>query len=266
MDKIDRTIRDYFNLEELALENSAFHTLHPSLKLILTFVYVLMVISSSRYSVSNLSVFFVYPAVVISVAGIPPGPIVRRLFIALPFVVFAGISNIVFDRQVVLTLFGIGISAGVLSCLVLVFKTILCVGATLILAATTPSHQIFAQLRRFRVPKLLVLTIMLCLRYLTLLLGEARQMNISYHLRSPNQRGIAISHMGSFIGQLLLRSFDRAEQVYQAMLCRGYHCDPYTGEVEIPSTSHVILCLFACGSMILARLYPLETVILLLTT
>jgi cobalt/nickel transport system permease protein len=29
--------------------------------------------------------------------------------------------------------------------------------------------------------------------------------------------------MGSFTGQLILRSFDRAERVYQAMICRGFH-------------------------------------------
>jgi cobalt/nickel transport system permease protein len=35
--------------------------------------------------------------------------------------------------------------------------------------------------------------------------------------------------MGSFLGQLLLRSVDRAERVYRAMKCRGfsgvYHAD-----------------------------------------
>jgi cobalt/nickel transport system permease protein len=29
-------------------------------------------------------------------------------------------------------------------------------------------------------------------------------------------------HMGSFVGQLLIRSFDRAERIYAAMKCRGY--------------------------------------------
>jgi len=35
--------------------------------------------------------------------------------------------------------------------------------------------------------------------------------------------------MGSFAGQLLLRSFDRAERVYNAMKCRGYALGYITG-------------------------------------
>ncbi|MDD5017981.1 MAG: energy-coupling factor transporter transmembrane component T, partial [Eubacteriales bacterium] len=205
MNKIDSTIHGFFTLEEMAAERSAFHAMHPGLKLILTFVYVAVVISSPRYAVSSLCIFFFYPAVVISLAGIRLEPLMKRLLLALPFVVFAGISNIIFDRQIVLTLFGVGISAGVISCIVLILKTMLCVGAVMILAATTPSIDIFSQLRRFRVPKVLVVTIMLCFRYLVLLLHEARQMSIAYHLRSPKQKGIDIRHMGSFIGQLLLR-------------------------------------------------------------
>jgi len=47
-------------------------------------------------------------------------------------------------------------------------------------------------------------------------------MNIAYLLRSPDKKGIEMRDMGSFAGQLLIHSFDRAEQVYNAMKCRGY--------------------------------------------
>jgi len=59
-------------------------------------------------------------------------------------------------------------------------------------------------------------------RYTGVLLNEAYSMNIAYSLRSPNRKGIEMRDMGSFLGQLLLRSFDRAERVYNAMKCRGY--------------------------------------------
>ena len=48
-------------------------------------------------------------------------------------------------------------------------------------------------------------------------------MTEAYHLRSPGQKGIHISAWGSFLGQLLLRSMDRAEELYNSMLLRGYH-------------------------------------------
>ena len=47
-------------------------------------------------------------------------------------------------------------------------------------------------------------------------------MTEAYHLRAPGQKGIHVSAWGSFLGQLLLRSMDRAQDIYSAMLLRGY--------------------------------------------
>ena len=44
----------------------------------------------------------------------------------------------------------------------------------------------------------------------------------AYHLRAPGQKGIHISAWGSFLGQLLLRSMDRAQELYSSMQLRGY--------------------------------------------
>ena len=48
-------------------------------------------------------------------------------------------------------------------------------------------------------------------------------MTEAYHLRAPGQKGLHISAWGSFLGQLLLRSMDRAQELYSSMLLRGYH-------------------------------------------
>ena len=48
-------------------------------------------------------------------------------------------------------------------------------------------------------------------------------MTDAYHLRAPGQKGIHVSAWGSFLGQLLLRSMDRAQELYSSMLLRGYH-------------------------------------------
>jgi cobalt/nickel transport system permease protein len=47
-------------------------------------------------------------------------------------------------------------------------------------------------------------------------------MYIAYSLRGPRRRGIAFADMGPFVGQLLLKIFDRADRIYNAMKCRGY--------------------------------------------
>jgi cobalt/nickel transport system permease protein len=47
-------------------------------------------------------------------------------------------------------------------------------------------------------------------------------MSVAYSLRKPGGKGIEMRDTGSFAGQLLIRSFDRADRVYNAMKCRGY--------------------------------------------
>jgi cobalt/nickel transport system permease protein len=53
-------------------------------------------------------------------------------------------------------------------------------------------------------------------------LNEAYSATLAYSLRSAGKKAIKMSDMGSFSGILLIRSFDRAERVYNAMKCRGY--------------------------------------------
>jgi cobalt/nickel transport system permease protein len=74
-------------------------------------------------------------------------------------------------------------------------------------------------------------------RYIGVLLNEAYSMSIAYSLRSPNRKGIEMRDMGSFTGQLLLRSIDRAERVYNAMKCRGY-APGYTLGYELQNIPH----------------------------
>ena len=54
------------------------------------------------------------------------------------------------------------------------------------------------------------------------MLEEVTVMTEAYSLRAPGQKGIHISAWGSFLGQLLMRSMDRAEELYGSMVLRGF--------------------------------------------
>ncbi|MGI5874911.1 MAG: cobalt ECF transporter T component CbiQ [Bacillota bacterium] len=222
MSKIVDAIQTLSSLEELAAADSALHRAHPGVKIAVTFIYLICVLSIQRHQLSPLIPLFFYPAVMIPAADIPFAAIFKRTAVALPFSLFAGISNIVFERDIALYLFHIPVTYGIISFTTLMIKTFLCVSAVLILIATTPSFALFSQLRRFHIPQLLVMTVMLTYRYIFLLLDEAANMTLAYHLRAPNQKGVQMKDMGSFLGQLILRCFDRSERVYAAMECRGF--------------------------------------------
>ena len=70
--------------------------------------------------------------------------------------------------------------------------------------------------------KLLVTLFEMTYRYIGVLLEETSSMYTAYQLRHQKAKGLELRHMGSFVGSLLLRTFDRAGRIYSAMKCRGY--------------------------------------------
>ncbi|MDR1812973.1 MAG: cobalt ECF transporter T component CbiQ, partial [Candidatus Fibromonas sp.] len=162
-----------------------------------------------RYALWQLIPFVFYPTLLMMLSGTPYSMLFKRFMVALPFCLFAGISNMIFDGNIV-------------SFFTIILRTYLCVMAVLLLVSVTPFSEIANSMRRLRVPGIFVTIFEMTYRYISVLLEEAYSMYIAYSLRSINRKGIRMRDMGSFAGQLLLRSFDRAERVYSAMKCRGY--------------------------------------------
>jgi cobalt/nickel transport system permease protein len=220
------TLTDSMNtinsLEEMAEGKTIIHLLHPMVKLITTMLYLVLVISFNPYNITGLMVFAFYPVILMALAEIPYKPLLKRLLIALPFSFFAGLSNIFFDQKIAFWAGTVPVSYGVISFTSIMVKTIFTVMAVLILIATTSLPQISYQLLSIKVPKIMVEQIMLTYRYISVLLEQVSNMYTAYILRAPSQKGIKMKDMGVFVGQLLLKSFDRAENIYFAMKCRGY--------------------------------------------
>lgn len=216
------SIRSVYSLEQLAGQDTVIHRLHPMVKLVSTLVCIITVVSFDRYDLGRLVPYIFYPTVLIALAGIPYAMLLRRFAVALPFCLFAGLSNVFFDRAPVMLSADFVISSGVVSFAAILFRTYLCVMAVLILAATTPVSELSNQLRRLHVPGMLVTMLEMTYRFLGTLVNEATSMQRAVLLRSGEKSKLEMRHMGSFFGQLLLRTLDRADRVYNAMNCRGY--------------------------------------------
>lgn len=112
----------------------------------------------------------------------------------------------------------------------IVLKSTLSVQAAVLLSAVTPLPHILIALRRLHIPRLLVVVIGLMWRYLFLMVDEVARLGRARASRSgslPGHRsGGQISWRGKvageMVGGLLLRSFERSDRVYAAMLARGY--------------------------------------------
>ncbi len=215
-------IQEIYSLEQLASGKSAVHDRHPLVKLVSAFCYIVLVVSFGRTEFRRLVPFIFYCVVLMALSDTPWPAVLRRTALALPFVLLAGLSNIVFDGAAAFAVGGITVSVGVVSFFTLIYRAFLCVSAVLILMAVTPFSDLTGQLRRMRVPDIFITLFEMTYRYIGVLLEEALCMHTAYMLRSTKRKGIQMCHMGSFIGQLFIRSYDRAERIYGAMKCRGY--------------------------------------------
>lgn len=211
-----------YALEQLSGGNTCVHRLHPMVKLLTTVIFIVMVVSFDRYAFGRLIPYIFYPTLLMALSETPYSMLLKRFLIALPFCLFAGITNVIFDRASAFTIGDIAVSYGIVSFFTILFRTYLCVMAVLVLVSVTPLSEVTGAMRRLRIPHIFVTMFEMTYRYIGVLFEEAYSMYIAYTLRSTKAKGIEIKDMGSFVGQLLLRSFDRADRIYNAMKCRGY--------------------------------------------
>lgn len=258
---IKSKIQEIYSLEQMSGKDTIIHRLHPGVKLLATLIYIVTVVSFDRYTFGRLVPYLFYPFIIMALAEIPLGMVLKRALLALPFVVLAGVSNMIFDTAPALTVGGLTISQGVLSCFAIVFRTFLCVSAVLILVAVTPFAHISGQLRRIHIPEIFILLFEMTYRYIGTLLEETSSMYMAYKLRHTHQKGLEMKHMGPFVGQLLLRSFDRAERVYSAMKCRGYGMGEHAHSIPGWKRRDYIFVLVVCLPCILFRVFNITDLI-----
>ena len=245
MNKMQKALHELSEMDELAARSSPIHALHPAAKLIATIAYILVTLSFDKYDLSGLVPMLLWPVLLFQLSGVEVRSCFYKLRIVLPLVMAVGLFNPFFDRAIVFRLGSVAVSGGVISMLTLMLKGLYCLMASFLLMATTPIDNLCAALRQLHVPKMLVTLLLLTYRYVGVMTEELAVMTEAYHLRAPGQKGVHISAWGSFLGQLLLRSMDRAQELYSSMLLRGYHQHFHYADIK-PFRSRDALYLIGC--------------------
>lgn len=222
MSKLEKAIYELNRMEQTSEQSSPLHLLDPRVKLLVTLLFLIIVLSLPLQDLSGLILFFVYPVVSCARAGISYGSIFKRSLIVLPFIVFIGIFNPMIDRQVVFRVGGVGITAGWISFLSIVVRGLLTVQAVFILIFTTGFYNLCRGMRRMGIPSLLTTQLLFVYRYISVLLQEALSMHRARTARSFGRKSYSWKMWGVFVGQLLLRTIERSERIYRAMLSRGF--------------------------------------------
>lgn len=220
-------------LDRLSYRNSLVHRLDPRAKLIATLFFLVTVVSFSKYEVSALIPFFLFPVLLMILGEIPFLFILKKVLLVSPFAVFIGIFNPLLDTRQIMVFSGLTLSAGWFSFFSILVKFVLTISAALLLIATTPFPSVCHALRRLGIPSLFVSQLLFLYRYIFVLVEEAMRMVRARDMRSFGASGTGIKLFVRMIGTLFLRTIERAERIYSAMLSRGFQ-----GDIPTPKRFH----------------------------
>lgn len=216
---------EYLNLgylDTLAYKDTFIHRLDPRVKLLSTLVFIVTVVSFPKYELARLLPFFFFPVLLFALSDIPVKLIIKKVLFMSPFAFFIGIFNPVIDRQAVYTFFDMPVSGGWISFFSIIVKFSLTITSVLLLVATTSFPGICHALQRLGMPELFISQLLFLYRYLFVLMEEAMRIMRARDMRSFGNKGKGMKSYINLIGTLFLRTVEKAERIYQAMLSRGF--------------------------------------------
>ena len=218
--------------------SSRIHLLDARVKLgaALSFILIVSLLNPLRIgSWFALPLLFFSTLFISSAAGLGTGYALRRSYLALPFVLGALALPFTVHGTPLAEVAGWVISReGTIRLLGIFAKSWVSVQIAILLSVVTPFPDMLWALRALRVPKPLVSIVSFMYRYLFVLMDEAlrlRRARAARCAQGGQRAGRSLLWRGrvagGLVGNLMLRSFERSERIYNAMLARGF-----TGELK----------------------------------
>ncbi|MCY4578893.1 MAG: cobalt ECF transporter T component CbiQ [Chloroflexi bacterium] len=241
---------------------SWFHRTDARIKLVMAlgFIFATTSIPPGKWTGFAAMLILVWFAAGVSRVGLPR--VFLRSLVAIPFILIA--LPTVFTKpgaplfELDLALFALtGTREGLDFFFSVLLKSWASVTAAVVLTATTPPLKLLEALRALRIPAVLVAIVMLMYRYLFVLVEEAQSMMRARAARSaaigPKAGGSIVwraKSAGGMAGSLFIRTLDRSERIYMAMVARGYdgtirQADAIPLRRGAMVTLALLLCLFA---------------------
>lgn len=224
-------------LELYAPSPSLIHRWDARVKVIFTLVFILF-LSLTPYRAWSTYILFL--AIILSaalVSHLTVGFMVKRTLPALPFLLAAIplIFSGSYPRVSVSIFSGFQVfysPAGCEQFVSIALKSLISIQAAILLTATTRFPDILAALKALKIPWLFLEIIQLMWRYLFVIREEANSLLRARSSRNASGAGSSRNGgillwkaqvTGGMAGSLFLRSIERSDRIYAAMLSRGYN-------------------------------------------
>ena len=210
--------------ERFSLLVSPVHSLDPRAKIVAAVTLALAVVLAPPLAPPALAAVAALLLAVALIAGLPIGWVLRRSALVIPFAgtiaLFAPLGAGSLSVHGAIEAYSQG---GWIEAYAVISKAWLTALAMILAAATTPTPLLLKGLERLHVPRAMLLIMTFMYRYVASLGSQ-----LSSARRALDSRGFTVTGWrrvklyGHLAGSMFIRSYERAERVYAAMLSRGF--------------------------------------------
>ncbi|MFI5253206.1 MAG: cobalt ECF transporter T component CbiQ [Bacteroidota bacterium] len=197
-------------LDRYSRIESPVHRMPAGLKaaaaLFMILIVVLLPITLVYHAVIALCILIL----VIGLSKIPPVFFIRRILFFEPFIILIAALTLLQPE-------------GWIKFSSIIVKSTLSLVTVILLSNTTPFTELLGVLRRIHTPPVIVTMVALMYRYIFVLVDETQRMRRARQSRTFTKgRMRAWYFLSNIIGQLFIRSTERAERIFAAMSARGW--------------------------------------------
>jgi len=217
---------DFF--AQLANRSSPVHSLDARVKIIVLITLTLTLAFLGKGEWEKLLALLAGSLIISLFAGLPLLYLLKRALVVIPFVAVMALFSPLHEGW-----------AGY------AFRVVKAYGAAFTLAlllVSTPFGSILQGLERLRLPPVLVGILTFTYRFLYLLVDEAMRLNRALKARCGRTL-LSLKAFGGAWGSLFIRSCQRSERVYQALLARGFNGKLPAGELGALSWKDLVFLL-----------------------
>lgn len=212
------------HLEEFSEGNSFLHRADPRIKLL---IFVLFsTLCAVSWGVKKPFLFLIYALTLLLIAKLKFKTLFSRLFIANFFIAFIWVFiPLSHYGNPYLELGSIKLSQeGVIYALSITIKCNAIIIATITLLSTSSVFSLAHAMLHLKMPKKIVTVFFLFYRYISVIHDEYLKIKKAAILRGfvPKTNIHTYKTFAYMIGGMLVKSYERAEEIYKAMLCRGF--------------------------------------------
>ena len=217
---------------------SPVHRLDARTKIIVSFSAIVLCTSTPPDAIVSLLGYFLFLCAALALSHVPVRYVFARSLVVIPFVLVIA-AFVPFVKPETLTGgYSLGVGnirvsrAGMLLLWNVLVKSYISVLSLVLLSSTTPFARLLEGLGRLKVPKVLITIMGLTYRYIFVLLEEVYRMKRARDSRGFGGKWLWNSKViGQMIGTLFLRSYERGERIYMAMVSRGFDGTVHDGQL-----------------------------------